>query len=109
MRKRQRTKFLEVLLDVGDAGAGPIRAEQRLLRDLFQAREIFQQRLRRDAADVEINIGMSPHEKERRVHPERAAAVGQQNFQLGKIHRNIVDINRIAILVAAPGKIDVPV
>ena len=49
----------QIALDVGHAGPRPVSAEQGLVRDLFQAREIFQQQFGRDAADIEIDIGMA--------------------------------------------------
>src|SRR5579862_1983633 len=38
------------------------------------------------------------------VHPERTATVGEQNFQLGEIDGDIVDVNRITVLVAGAGE-----
>jgi len=38
------------------------------------------------------------------VHPQRPASVRQQNFQLGKIDGNIVDVDGIAIFIARAGK-----
>jgi len=58
--------------------------------DLIKPRKILQQRFRRDAADVEIDVRVPPEEKKRSVHPERAAAVRQEDFELGEINCNIV-------------------
>ena len=45
-------------------------------------------------------MGWRRTEKEGGLHPERAPAVGQQNFQPGKIDGHVVDVDRIAVLVA---------
>src|SRR5258708_31200360 len=43
---------------------------------------------------------MTPHQEECSVHPEWAAAVREQDFQLGEIYRDVVDVDRIAVFVA---------
>src|SRR5207302_10065888 len=43
---------------------------------------------------------MSAYQEKRSVHPQWPPAVGQQNFQLRKIHGNVVDVDRLAIFVA---------
>src|SRR6202790_5106423 len=53
---------------------------------------------------VQINIGMAPHQKECRLHPQRASAMSQQDLQLGEIDGHVVKVNGIAILVARTGK-----
>src|SRR3954451_16146961 len=47
--ERKRPEFGKIVGNFRHAWAGPIRTEERLVRDLFQAREVFQQRLRRYA------------------------------------------------------------
>ena len=101
---RQRLKFIEVTLDVLDAGARPVSAKQRLVSDLIQPREILQQSFGRNPADVQIDIGVTPQKKESRIHPQWAAAMGQQYFELRKIDGNVVNINRIAIFIPRAGK-----
>ena len=80
----------------------PEKAAQRLadMRDFFQARKILQQSFWWDAADIEINIRVAAHEEERRLHPEWAATVRQQDFEVRKIYCDIVHVNGIAKLVA---------
>jgi len=46
--------------------------------------EILQQSLRWNAADVEIDVGMPPHQKERGLHPQRASSVARRMVSLGK-------------------------
>ena len=47
---------------------------------------------------------MPPEEKERGLHPERTAAVCQQDFESRKIDRNVIHIHGIAVLVSGTGK-----
>src|SRR5665811_1748321 len=91
--ERERPKFVEILLDVGYARPRPVRAEERFVRDLFKAREVFQQRLGRDAADVEIYVWMPPHEEECGLHPQRTPTVRQQDLQLREIDSHIVNVD----------------
>ena len=63
-------------------------------------RKVFQQCLGRDAADVQIDVGMPAQQKECSVHPERPPAMCQQNLQPGKINRDIIDVNGVSVLVA---------
>src|SRR5581483_7174128 len=102
--KTESAEVVEVLLDVGNAGPGPVRAEESLCRDLLEAGKIFEESLGRDAADVEINVAVAADEEKRGVHPQGAAAVGEQDFELGKIHGNIVNVDGIAEFVARTGK-----
>src|SRR6476469_6284050 len=102
--QRQGAKSIQVLLDIGHSRAGPIRAEQGLASDFFQARKIFEQRLGRNAADVEINIGMAAHQEERRVHPERTAPMGQKDSHSGKVHCYVVNVHGVTELIARPWK-----
>src|SRR5271165_6366 len=94
----QSLELLQIPLNVRNAWTRPVGAKQRLVRNLIQPRKILQQHLRRDAADIEMYIRMSPYEKKRGVHPQRTPAVGQQNLQPGEIDRHIVNIDRVAIL-----------
>src|SRR5208282_1709007 len=100
----ESAKIIQILFDVGNAGAGPVRAEQGFVGDFLHAREIFQQVFWGDAADVEINIRVSAEQKESGVHPEWAAAVSEQNFEFWKIDGYIVNENGIAVAVAGAGK-----
>src|SRR5689334_18571696 len=66
LHRRGQGEFLElvqVLLDVRNAGAGPVRPEQRLVRDLFQSREVLQQYFGRDAADVKMHVAMAAQQE----------------------------------------------
>ena len=47
---------------------------------------------------------MAADKKKRRLHPQRPASVRQQDFQLGKVDGNIVDVDGIAIFIARAGK-----
>src|SRR5262249_31093903 len=63
-RQRKRPELLQVLLDRGDAGTGKVRAKERFVRDLFQARKIFEQHFGRNAADVQMHVAMPPQQEE---------------------------------------------
>src|SRR5580700_7462413 len=73
--QRESAELFEILSNVRNSRAGPVRPEKRLVRNLLETREIRQQGLRWDAADVEIDVGMPADEEERRLHPERASAM----------------------------------
>lgn len=73
-------EIFDVLGYVGDAGAGPVCAEESFVGDLGEAREIFEELFGRDAADVEIDIFVAAEEEEGGVHPEGTAAVGEEDF-----------------------------
>src|SRR5664280_2100833 len=75
--QRERSKLGQVLLDLGNTWPRPVGAEQRFVRDLFQPRKILQKRFGRDAADVQIDVAVSAHQKEGSVHPQRTPAVRQ--------------------------------
>src|ERR1035437_2678931 len=75
--QRERAKLSQVLLDLRNSGPRPVGAEQRLVCDFFQPRKIFQERFGRDAADVQIDVAVSAHQKEGSVHPQRTPAVRQ--------------------------------
>src|SRR5919109_2137833 len=97
----QSAKIIQVLLDIRHTGSRPICAEQGLLSNFVQAWEVLQQSLRRDSADIEGNIRVTAHQEERRVHPQRPPSMRQQNLQFGEVYRDIVNVDRVAILVAS--------
>ena len=47
---------------------------------------------------------MAAEEEKRGVHPERSAAVGEQDSELGKINGHVVDVNGVAVFVAGSGE-----
>src|SRR5579863_7060391 len=47
---------------------------------------------------------MAAQQEERGLHPQRAPAVGKQDFHLRKIYGNIVNVNGITVAVASPVK-----
>jgi len=51
---------------------------------------------------------MPTHQKERRLHPQRTPAMRQQDLQLGKVHGDIIDVDRVAVFVARPGNTTFP-
>src|SRR5712692_10543507 len=102
-RQRQCPERIERFLDAVHAWAGPVAAVKRLVCDLRQAREVLEQLCRRNAADVQVNIGMAAHQEEGSVHPQRPASMGEHNLQFRKIDRYIVYVNRVPVLVACAG------
>src|SRR5207244_11088853 len=71
--QREGPQSVDLLADAGNAGRRPVRPEDDLVRDLFESGEPFQQSLRRDARDVQVEISMAAKHVERRVARERSA------------------------------------
>jgi hypothetical protein len=103
-RQGQRAKLVEVLFEVGDAWAWPVCAEQGLVGNLLQTREVFQQGLGWNSTDVQEYVRVPAHQEKCCLHPERASAVGQEDFQLGEIDGYVVDVDGIAVFVAGTGE-----
>src|SRR5580704_7355138 len=76
----QGKELVKILLDIRHARTWPVCAEKSLVSDLVEPRKVFEQRLRRDAANVEIEVGMSSNEKKCSLHPKRASTMRQQDF-----------------------------
>src|SRR6266581_1039637 len=68
------SELLEVAAHGEDTGSRPVGAEQCLLRDLGEAREVREQRPRRDPRDVHVDVRVAAQEEEAGLHPERPAA-----------------------------------
>ena len=100
----QSHKVIEICLDVGNSRPGPVRAEEGLVGDFFQSWKVLEQGFGWYATDVQKYIGMPSQKEECGVHPERPAPVREKDFQLGEIHRHIVDVDGISIPVASPVK-----
>src|SRR5208282_5598977 len=60
---RQSLEFLKISFDVRNTRARPVGAKQCFVGDLVEARKIRQQRLRRNSADVEIDVRVAGDEK----------------------------------------------
>src|SRR5208337_1691407 len=101
---RQRFEFLKIPFYVRNTRTRPVRAKQRFVGDLIEAREILEQRLRRNAADVEIDVRVPSNEEKRGLHPQRPPAMGQQDFELGEINGHIVHMDWVAVFVARTGE-----
>src|ERR1019366_3869262 len=94
-RQWQRPEGVEGVLDVVHAWPWPVATEERFVGDLFQARKVLQQVRRRNATDVQVNIGMAAYQEKGSAHPERPASMGKHNLQVRKIDRYIVDVDRV--------------
>src|SRR5439155_21401227 len=73
--QRQCPERVQRFFNVAHPRSRPVATEQRLVRDLWQARKVLEQVRRGNAADVEINIGMAAHEEGGGVQPERPASM----------------------------------
>src|SRR5271157_1886248 len=103
-RQWQCPEGVERFLDVAHAWAGPVAAEERFAGDLWQARKVLEQVRRRNATNIQVNIGMAAHQEEGSVHPKRPASMCKHNLQVRKIDRYIVDVNRVPVLAARARK-----
>src|SRR5712691_13460869 len=68
--ERERQEAFQVSLNFGHARPGPVGSPEHLAGNLFQAREVFQQLLRRNPGNIHVHILVAPHEKKRLVHPQ---------------------------------------
>src|SRR5271166_6395932 len=103
-RQWQRPEGVERFLDVAHAWAGPVATKKRFVGDLCQARKVLEQVRRRNAANIQVNIGMAAYQEERSAHPKRPASMCEHDLQVGKIDRYIVDVDRVSVLVARARK-----
>ena len=103
-RERQRLEFGDVLLHLVYAGAGPVGAPEDFVGNVFDAGEIFEEFLRRDAADVHVKIFVAADEEEGFGHPERAAAVGEDDGEVGEVDADVVAEDGLGVGVAGAGE-----
>src|SRR5271157_3315515 len=103
-RQWQCPEGVERFLDVAHAWAGPVAPEERFVGDLWQARKVLEQVRRRNATNIQVNIGMAAHQEEGSVHPKRPASMCKHNLQVRKIDRYIVDVYRVTVLAARARK-----
>ena len=96
----ERVEFVDVALDFGNAGAGPVGAPEDFIGDFLDAWKVFEKFLRRDAGDVHIHVFVTAYEKEGFVHPERAAAVCQDDDEIGIIDADIVAEHWLGVKVS---------
>src|SRR3990172_719264 len=80
----------------------PVRAEEELLRDLGQPGEVPEDMLRRDAGEVDPHVLVAAGEEERGVAPQRPPAMGEDDLEIGEVHRHVVDEHRVAEARARP-------
>src|SRR5580704_5233680 len=97
-------EFGDVLGHLVYAGAGPVGAPEDFVGDVFDAREIFEELLRGDAADVYVKIFMAADEEEGFGHPERAAAVGEDDGEVGEVDADVVGEDGLGVGVAGAGE-----
>ena len=102
--ERKGLEFGDVLVHLVDAGAGPVGAPEDFVGDVFDAGEIFEELLRRDAADVHVEIFVAANEEEGFSHPDRAAAVGEDNYYVGIVDGDLIAQDRLRVYVASAGE-----
>jgi hypothetical protein len=97
-------EFGDVLGHLVYAGAGPVGAPEDFVGDVFDAREIFEELLRGDAADVHVEIFVAADEEEGFGHPEGAAAVGEDDGEVGEVDADVVAEHGLGVDVAGAGE-----
>src|SRR5580704_7655758 len=93
-----------VLVHLVYAGAGPVGAPEDFVGDVFDAREIFEELLRGDAADVHVKIFVAADEEESFGHPDGAAAVGKDDREIGEVDADVVAEEGLGVDVARAGE-----
>src|SRR5713101_2693163 len=83
-------EFFDVAFDFGDSWAGPVGAPEDFVGNFLDAGKIFEELLRGDAGDVHVHVFVAAYEKESFVHPEGAAAVGEDDDEIGVVDADIV-------------------
>ena len=97
-------EFGDVLVHLVDAGAGPVGAPEDFVGDVFDAREIFEELLRGDAADVHVEIFVAADEEEGFGHPDGAAAVGEDDREIWEVDADVVAKDWLGVGVAGAGE-----
>ncbi len=100
----QGLEFGDILGHLVYAGAGPVGAPEDFVGDVFDAGEIFEEFLRGDAADVHMKIFVAADEEEGFGHPEGAAAVGEDDGEVGEVDADVVAEDGLGVGVAGAGE-----
>ena len=77
----ERAKVVDVLLHRDHAGRRPVGPPQRFVREIGEPRHVLQQRLRRNARQLEVNVAMPPRQEDRGLAVERPAGVREDDRQ----------------------------
>ena len=102
--EREGLEFGDVLVHLVYAGAGPVGAPEDFVGDFFDAGEIFEELLRGDAADVHVEVFVAADEEEGFGHPDGAAAVGEDDREVGEVDANVVAEDGLGVGVAGAGE-----
>src|SRR5439155_850932 len=102
--KRERPQPFDLLAYARNSRRRPVRPEDDLVRDFFESREPFQQSLRRDARDLQVEVPMASKQVERSVAPERSPAMSHWNREIGEILCDIVEGHRVPEFRSRAGK-----
>ena len=98
------SELIEIFLDLGTPGPGQS-VPNRVLSAISSRRGKYLSSVFGGMPlMLKIDVGMTPHQEECGLHPERASAVRQQDLQLRKVHGYVVHVDGIAILVPRSGK-----
>ena len=97
-RERNSSTFFRGDTTPGDGQSVP----HSTLSATSRPREVAQKRLRRDAGDIDVDVGMTAREEERGLAVERAAGVREDDLQPRKVDGHVVDRHRVGEHVAGP-------
>src|SRR5207249_5248024 len=81
LAEAQGAECVDILAEGGDARRWPVRPPQDLLGDFREARKVSRQRLRRNAGDIQVYVGMPPRQKERRIAIKRPPCMREYDRQ----------------------------
>src|SRR5437588_9137319 len=96
----QREELIDVHAHVLHPRTRPVRAPHDPVGELRETRKVLQQACGRNPGDVEPHSGMTAQHEERLFHIQRPAAVGHHDRQVGKVDRDVVELERVAVLGA---------
>ncbi len=102
--ERERFEFGDVLGHLVYSWAGPVGAPEDFVGDVFDAGEIFEELLRWDAADVHVKVFVAANEEEGFGHPDGAAAVSQDDGEIGEVDADVVAEDGLGVDVAGAGE-----
>jgi len=92
---------LDVFLDVY---RGPVGAEYEFVGETPHVREELGQLLGRQAGDVDVDVAVQAHHGHRFLIPGTPPAMSHDDFEVGEIHRHIIEEDRIAVFDTGIGK-----
>ena len=98
---RKSSTFLRGETTPGDGQSVP---QTIFVGEIGDARNVAQQRFRRNAGDVEHDVGVAPRQEERGLAVQRTAGVREDDRQPREVVGDVIDRHRIGEDVARPRK-----